>query len=218
MTSSHRALPTPDSSTIRILISDDHPFMREGLAAVLDYKPDMTVVGQACNGHEAIELFRHHQPDVTLMDLRMPELSGVDAIAIICAEFATARIIVLTTYDGDEDIYRGLRAGAKGYVLKDAEPDELTTAIRVVYSGQQYIPPAVGAKLAQRMGSPELSDRELEVLRQMATGKSNLEISAALSIAEGTVKFHVKNILSKLGVSDRTQAMVVALKRGIITL
>jgi len=203
---------------IRVLISDDHPFMREGLAAVIEYTPGMTVVGQACNGHEAVALFRQHHPDVTLMDLRMPELSGVDVIATICAEFTNARIIVLTTYDRDEDIYRGLRAGAKGYVLKDAEPDELLTAIRVVHSGQQYIPPIVGAKLAERIGRPELSDRELEVLRLMATGKSNLDISTELLIAEGTVKFHVKNILSKLGVSDRTQAMIVALKRGIITL
>jgi len=203
---------------IRVLISDDHPFMREGLAAVIDYKSDMTVVGQACNGYEAIALFRQQQPDITLMDLRMPKLSGVEAIETICAEFNHARIVVLTTYDRDEDIYRGLRAGAKGYVLKDAEPDELLHAIRVVHKGQQYIPSAVGAKLAERIGNPELSDRELEVLRLMATGKSNLEISTELSIAEGTVKFHMKNILSKLGVSDRTQAMIVALKRGIITL
>ncbi len=218
MTQWHRSTPTPGCSVIRVLISDDHPFMREGLAAVIDYKPDMTVVGQACNGREAVELFRQHQPDVTLMDLRMPELSGVEAIATICTEFANARIVVLTTYDGDEDIYRGLRSGAKGYVLKDAEPDELLAAIRAVHNGQKYIPPAVGAKLAERIGSPELSDRELQVLRLMARGKSNLEISTALSIAEGTVKFHVKNILSKLAVSDRTQAMIVALKRGIITL
>ncbi len=210
--------PIPNSYIIRVLISDDHPFMREGLAAVLNYKPDITVVGQACNGHEAVELFRQHRPDVTLMDLRMPFVNGVEAIAAICAEFANARIIVLTTYDGDEDIYRGLRAGAKGYVLKDTEPDELLAAIRAVHQGQLYIPPAVGAKLAERMGSPELSDRELEVLHLMATGKSNLEVSAALLIAEGTVKFHVKNILSKLAVGDRTQAMIVALKRGIITL
>jgi two-component system, NarL family, response regulator len=187
---------------IRVLISDDHPFMREGLAAVIDYKPDMTVVGQACNGREAIALFRQHQPDVTLMDLRMPEVSGVEAITLICAE----------------DIYRGLRAGAKGYVLKDTEPEELLTAIRVVHNGQQYIPAAVGAKLAERLGNSELSNRELEVLRLMARGKSNLEISTDLSIAEGTVKFHVKNILSKLAVSDRTQAMIVALRRGIIAL
>jgi two-component system, NarL family, response regulator len=209
---------SPDLSAIRILISDDHPFMREGLAAVLDYRSDMTVIGQAGNGHEAVALFRQYQPDVTLMDLRMPEMGGVEAIALICSEFTNARIIVLTTYDGDEDIYRGLRAGAKGYVLKDAEPDELIAAIRIVHNGQQYIPPAVGAKLAERMGNPELSDRELDVLRLMATGRSNLEISAALLIAEGTVKFHVKNILSKLSVGDRTQALIVALKRGIITL
>ena len=213
-----RSVNPPESSVIRVLIVDDHPFMREGLAAVIDYKPDLTAIAKACNGHEAVELFRQHQPDVTLMDLRMPEISGVEAISAICAEFADARIIVLTTYDGDEDIYRGLWAGAKGYVLKDAEPEELITAIRAVHQGQQYIPPAVGAKLAERMRSPELSDRELEVLRLMATGKSNLEIGSALSIAEGTVKFHVKNILSKLGVSDRTQAMIIALKRGIITL
>jgi two-component system, NarL family, response regulator len=217
MTQPNFSLPKSDSSIIRISIADDHPFMREGLAAVLNYRSDMTVVGQACNGYEAVESFRQHQPDVTLMDLRMPEMSGVEAIATICAEFADPRIVVLTTYDRDEDIYRGLQAGAKGYILKDAEPDELVTAIKTVHSGKSYIPPVVGAKLLERMEHPELSDRELEVLRLMATGKSNLEISAALSIAEGTVKFHVKNIFSKLAVSDRTQAMIVALKRGIIT-
>jgi two-component system, NarL family, response regulator len=153
-----------------------------------------------------------------LMDLRMPEMTGVEAIAAICAEFKIARIIVLTTYDGDEDIYRGLRAGAKGYLLKDSKPSELRTAIRTVYGGRRYIPSNVAAKLVQRMNKPELSDRELEVLHLIAGGKSNLEISAVLVISEGTVKFHVKNILSKLGVSDRTQAMMVALKRGIITL
>ncbi len=218
MTHAHVSPPPPDAALIRVLIGDDHPFMREGLAAVLSYKPDMTVVGQACNGREAVELFRQHQPDITLMDLRMPDLSGVEAIATICVEFADAKIIVLTTYDRDEDIYRGLQAGAKGYVLKDAEPDELVTAIRTVHSGQSYIPPVVGAKLAERIGNKELSARELEVLRLMATGRSNLEISNALLIAESTVKFHVKNILSKLGASDRTQALIVALKRGIITL
>ncbi|NJO39396.1 MAG: response regulator transcription factor [Cyanobacteria bacterium RU_5_0] len=202
---------------IRVLIADDHPMMREGLAAVIEYKPDMTVVGQARNGQEAIDLFRQYQPDVTLMDLRMPEVGGVEAIMTICAEFVNPRIIVLTTYDGDEDIYRGLRAGARGYLLKDAEPDELLAAIRTVYDGRQFIPLAVGAKLVERMGNPELSDRELEVLQLMAKGNSNQEISTALSIAEGTVKFHVKNILSKLKVNDRTQAVITALKRGIVS-
>jgi two-component system, NarL family, response regulator len=206
----------------------------------------VVVIGRASNGYEAIDMFRQHQPDIVLMDLRMPEMSGVEATIVICAEFKQARIIILTTYDGDEDIYRGLRAGAKGYVLKDAEAQELLSAIRTVHAGRQYIPPAVGARLVERLSSPELSDRELEVLRLMATGKSNLEIiamvrklrteqtaqmpslgrlpdsplpelphgdsySSALSIAEGTVKFHTKNILSKLRVGDRTQAMMVAL-------
>lgn len=152
------------------------------------------------------------------MDLRMPQMGGVAAITAIRAEFNDAGIIVLTTYDGDEDIYRGLRAGAKGYLLKDAEPDELMTAIRTVHSGQKYIPPNIGAKIVKRMSNPELSDRELAVIRLMAAGKSTQEISAALSIAESTVKYHVNNILSKLGATDRTQAVLAALKRGIVNL
>jgi DNA-binding NarL/FixJ family response regulator len=206
------------AAIIRILIVDDHAIVRQGIAAIINEESDMTVVGQAKNGVEAIALFHQEQPDITLMDLRMPEMAGVEAITAICAEFKIARIIVLTTYDGDEDIYRGLRAGAKGYLLKDSKPSELRTAIRTVYGGRRYIPSNVAAKLVQRMNKPELSDRELEVLHLIAGGKSNLEISAALFISEGTVKFHVKNILSKLGVSDRTQAVMVALKRGIIAL
>lgn len=213
-----RAANPPESTIIRVLIVDDHPFMREGLAAVIDFKLDMSVVARACNGHEAVELFRQHQPDVTLMDLRMPEMDGVTAITTICNEFENPRIIVLTTYDGDEDIYSGLKAGAKGYLLKDAEPDELLAAIRVVNVGQKYIPPSVGAKLAERIGILQLSSRELDVIRLMATGKSNQEIGAVLQISEGTVKYHVNNILSKLGVSDRTQAVITALRRGIVTL
>lgn len=203
---------------IRILIVDDHPVVRQGLAAMIDREPDMAVVGQVFNGHKAIEAFRQYQPDVTLMDLRMPEMDGVAAITAICNEFENSRIIVLTTYDGDEDIYRGLKAGAKGYLLKDAEPDELLAAIRVVNTGQKYIPPSVGAKLAERVGILQLSPRELEVIRLMTTGKSNQEIGAVLQISEGTVKYHVNNILSKLGVSDRIQAVITALKRGIVTL
>jgi DNA-binding NarL/FixJ family response regulator len=206
------------SNIIRVLVADDHPVVAQGLVALLECEPDITVVGQAYDGCKAVERFRQHQPDVTLMDLRMPQMDGVAAITAICTQFDDARIIVLTTYDSDEDIYRGLRAGAKGYLLKDAEPDELLVAIRTVHSGKKYIPPDIGAKLAERLSNPQLSDRELEVVRLMVAGNSTQEISATLSIAESTVKFHVNNILSKLGVSDRTQAIVVALKRGIVSI
>ncbi len=206
------------STKIRVLIVDDHAIVRQGLAAMIENEPDMTVVGQAGNGLDAIAQYRKLQPDVTLMDLQMPQMSGADATVAICAEFARAHIIILTTYDGDEDIYRALRAGAKGYLLKDAEPDALLSAIQTVHSGQQYIPSEVAAKLVQRMNIPELSDREQEVVRQMACGLSNQDIGAALNITESTVKFHINRILSKLGVSDRTQAVITALKRGLAKL
>ncbi|MDF5738630.1 MULTISPECIES: response regulator transcription factor [unclassified Nostoc] len=206
------------STTIRVLIVDDHSILRQGLATIINRDPEMTVITQAEDGQQAIALFREYQPDVTLMDLRMPQMGGVEAITAICAEFKAARIVVLTTYDGDEDIYRGLHAGAKGYLLKDAKPNELLSAIRMIHRGQQYIPPSVGAKLVQRMSNPELSERELDVLRLMAQGMSNLEISTSLSIGESTVKSHVNRILSKLGVSDRTQAVIIAVKRGIVNL
>ncbi|MEG3862323.1 response regulator transcription factor [Microcoleus sp. herbarium12] len=206
------------SNMIRVLIADDHAIVRQGLAALLEQEPDLTVVAQANNGEEALTLFREYQPDVTLMDLRMPQMDGVAAITAICIEFDKARIVVLTTYDGDEDIYRGLRAGAKGYLLKDAEPDELFLAIRTVVSGKKYIPSAVGAKLADRMDNAQLSDRELEVIRLIVAGKSNHEISQVMHISESTVKFHINNILCKMGVSDRTQAAITALKRGIVSL
>jgi two-component system, NarL family, response regulator len=203
---------------IHVLVVDDHPVVRQGLVAMLEEVPDILVVGQVGNGREAIAVCRQQQPDVTLMDLRMPELDGVAAITAICAEFPAARIIVLTTYDGDEDIYQGLRAGAKGYLLKDAEPEELLSAIRAVCRGQKHIPPHVGAKLLERMASSELSDRELEVLQLITTGKSTQAVSKALNITERTVNFHINHILSKLGVEDRTQAVVVALRRGIVSL
>lgn len=206
------------STTIRVLLVDDHAIVRQGLAAMIENEPDMTVVGQAGDGLEAIALYRQLQPDVTLMDLQMPQMSGADATLAICAEFAHARIIILTTYDGDEDIYRALRAGSKGYLLKDAEPEALLSAIQLVHSGQQYIPSEVAAKLVQRMNVPELSDREQEVVRQMALGLNNHDIGAALNITESTVKFHINRILSKLGVSDRTQAVITALKRGLAKL
>jgi two-component system NarL family response regulator len=203
---------------IRVLIAEDHSIVRQGLATIINRDPEMTVIAQAEDGQQAIELFREYQPDVTLMDLRMPQVGGVEAITAICAEFKSARIVVLTTYDGDEDIYRGLHSGAKGYLLKDAKPNELLNAIRTLHRAGQYIPPEVGAKLVQRMSNPELSERELEVLRLMAQGMSNLNIATALSIGESTVKSHVNRILSKLGVNDRTQAVIVAVKRGIVSL
>jgi two-component system, NarL family, response regulator len=206
------------STNIRVLIVDDHSIVRQGLTTIINRDPEMTVIAQAEDGQQAIALFREYQPDVTLMDLRMPQMAGVEAITAICAEFKAARIVVLTTYDGDEDIYRGLHAGAKGYLLKDAKPNELLSAIRTIHRGQQYIPPEVGAKLVQRMSNPELSERELDVLRLMAQGMSNLEISTTLSIGESTVKSHVNRILSKLGVNDRTQAVIIAVKRGIVNL
>ena len=206
------------SQAIRILIADDHAIFRQGLATIINRDPEMQVIAQAENGEQAISLFKEHQPDVTLMDLRMPEVEGVAAIGAICAAIKSARIIVLTTYDSDEDIYRGLQAGAKGYLLKETEPDELLNAIRTVHRGQQYIPPDVGAKLVKRLSNPELSERELEVLHSLAQGMSNAEIAAALSIGEGTVKSHINRILNKLDVSDRTQAVIVAVKRGIVSL
>lgn len=206
------------SNSIRLLIADDHTIVRQGLVALLEQEADLSVIAQAGNGHEAVKLFRHHLPDVVLMDLRMPQMNGVAAISTICAECSNAHVVVLTTYDGDEDIYRGLRAGAKGYVLKDAEPDQLFAAIRTVSAGKKYIPLNVGAKLAERMDSPQLSDRELEVIHLIVAGRSNQAISNALHISESTVKFHVNNILIKLGVTDRTQAAMAALRRGITSL
>jgi two-component system, NarL family, response regulator len=206
------------SNMIRVLIADDHAIMRQGLAALLEQEPDLTVVAKASNGQEALTMFRQYQPDVTLMDVRMPQMDGVETITALCTEFETARIVVFTACDGEEDIYRGLRAGAKGYLPKNTEPDELFVAIRTVVSGKKYIPSAVGAKLADRMDNAQLSDRELEVIRLIATGKSNREISTSLHITESTVKFHINNILSKLGVADRTQAAILALKRGIACL
>ena len=209
---------SPSPPPIHVLIVDDHVMVAQGLTTLLESQSDITVTGQASNGREAIKLFQQHQPDIVLMDLRMPEMGGVEATIAICAECKDARIIVLTTYDGDEDIYRGLQAGAKGYLLKDAEAQELLSAIRAVHAGQKYIPSAVGAKLAEHMSIPALSDREVEVLNLMAGGNTNQEISTALSISESTVKFHTKNIMSKLGVGDRTQALLTAIKRGLISL
>lgn len=203
---------------IRILIADDHPVVRTGLSLMIQYEPGMEVVGEASNGEEAVSLFRQHRPDVTLMDLRMPLMDGVEAITKIRTEYAAARIILLTTYDGDEDIFRGLRAGAKAYLLKDSPCTELLMTIRLVHAGEKRITAEVGTKLAERLNSKELTDRERSVLRLMATGKTNQEIAGVMFISEGTVKYHVNHILTKLEVRDRTQAVIIALRRGIATL
>jgi DNA-binding NarL/FixJ family response regulator len=200
----------------RIMIADDHPVVREGFAAMIGTEPDMTVVAQARSGEEALELFRRVRPDVTLMDLRMPGMGGVDAIRAIRREFPDSRLIVLTTYDGDEDIYRALEAGAQAYLLKDMICDEILAAIRAVHAGQRRIPAAVGTRLAERMTALGLSEREQRVLDLVATGKSNKEIAAGLEITEATVKGHMTNVLGKLGVTDRTQAVITAVRRGLV--
>jgi two-component system NarL family response regulator len=204
------------ANPIRILVVDDHQVVREGLVAIINRQPDMSVVAEASNGSQAVECFRQHEPDVTLIDLRMPVMNGVDAISAIRKEHPAGRFIVLTTYDGDEDIYRALQAGARGYLLKDMFREELLAAIRAVHAGQRSIPASVAMRLAERPIGNELSGRELEVLSQIAKGKSNREIAADLSIAEGTVKGHINNILGKLGANDRTHAVTMALQRGIL--
>ncbi|HEX8772635.1 MAG TPA: response regulator transcription factor [Pyrinomonadaceae bacterium] len=209
---------TESSNEIRIMVIDDQAVVRQGFVALINTVPGMAVIAEGSNGQEAIELFRQHQPDITLMDLRMPVLGGVEAIARIRREFTTARIIVLTTYDGDEDIYRSLQAGAQGYLLKDMFFEELEDAIRKVHAGARRLPTVVAERLAERMTGSDLTGRELEVLEEIVRGRSNKEIAAALKISEATVKSHINNILSKLGVNDRTQAATTALQRGIVHL
>jgi len=203
---------------IQIMVVDDHHIVRQGLVALIGTLPDMKVIAQASDGAEAVDLYREHRPDVTLMDLRLPKQNGVDAITRIREEFPSARIIVLTTFDGDEDIYRALQAGAKGYLLKGMNADELTDAIRTVHGGKSRIPAVVAERLAERMGGPSLTGRELDVLKRIVGGRSNKEIASDLFISEATVKTHINSILSKLGVSDRTQAATTALQRGIVHL
>ncbi len=198
------------------MVIDDQAVVRQGFVSLIRTVVDMEIVAEGSNGREAVELFRQYQPDITLIDLRMPVMSGVEAIAEIRREFPGARIIVLTTYDGDEDIYRSVQAGAQGYLLKDMFFEELESAIRKVHGGARLIPGSVAERLAARMSSSELTSRELQVLRQIVDGKSNKEIANVLSISEATVKSHINNILSKLGVSDRTQAATRALQRGIV--
>ena len=203
---------------IRIMVIDDQAVVRQGFVALINTVSDMVVVAEGTNGRQAIELYRQHRPDVTLMDLRMPELGGVEAIVAIRKEFRDARLIVLTTYDGDEDIYRSLQAGAQGYLLKDMFFEELEDAIRKVRAGSRWIPAQVAERLAERMGTSDLTGREIEVLEQIVAGNSNKEIAKRLNISEATVKSHINSILSKLGVTDRTQAATTALQRGLVHL
>ena len=204
------------SDPIRILIADDHNVLRDGLAAIIRQEGDLDVVGEVGDGRQAVEQWKKQRPDVTLMDLRMPGLDGVNAIYEIRAADPGARIIVLTTFDGDEDIYRGLRAGAKSYLLKDVRREELFQCIREVHAGRTFIPPAIAAKLAERLPGDELSPRELEVLRLLAEGKPNKLIGVALSITEVTVKSHVQSLFKKLNVLSRTEAIAVANRRGLL--
>ncbi|HJX93068.1 MAG TPA: response regulator transcription factor [Pyrinomonadaceae bacterium] len=203
---------------IRIVVVDDQAVVRQGFVSLINTVADMEVIAEGTNGQQAIELYREHQPDVMLIDLRMPVLTGVEAIAAIRKEFPGARMIVLTTYDGDEDIYRSLQAGAQGYLLKDVFFEDLEDAIRKVHAGSRRIPSVVAERLAERMSGSDLTGRELEVLQQIVAGRSNKEIGSHLNISEATVKSHINNILSKLGVSDRTQAATTALQRGIVHL
>lgn len=203
---------------MRILVVEDHNIVRQGLIALMRTVADFEVVAETDNGEKAIELFREQRPDVTLMDLRLKTGSGVAAIAGIRKIAPEARIIVLTTYDGDEDIYKALQAGAQGYVLKGASSEELIHAVRAVQSGERYIPPMIAERLAERVGAEQLTERELEVLQNIVRGMSNKEIAQAMHISEATVKTHINNLLSKLAVSDRTQAAITALQRGIVHL
>lgn len=207
-----------NTEKIKVMLADDHPILRECLVAIINREKDMRVVAEASDGAEAVEQFRAHLPDVTLMDLQMPVMNGVAAIAEIRKDHADARIILLTTYDGDENIYQALKAGARGYLLKDAPADELLNAIRVVRAGKKEISPHIASKLADRLAGAELTQRETEVLQLIVAGKSNAEIAAALFVGEGTVKFHINHIFDKLGAKDRTQAVIVALQRGLAAL
>jgi DNA-binding NarL/FixJ family response regulator len=206
--------PTGDS--IRVLVVEDHHVVRQGLVALLNVVDGLEVVGEAADGVEAITQFRKHKPDVTLMDLRLPRMGGVDVIQRIRVETPQARFVVLTTYDGDEDIYKALKAGARAYLLKGMTTDELVATIRTVHAGKSHIPPAIAERLAERMGTEDLTIRELDVLEQIVQGKSNKEIGTELDISEATVKTHINSLLSKLGVTDRTQAATAAIRRGIV--
>jgi two-component system NarL family response regulator len=203
---------------IRILVVEDHHVVRQGLVALMSVVDGIEVVGQAADGVEALREFKAKHPDVTLIDLRLPKMGGVDVIQKVRADYPHARFIVLTTYDGDEDIYRALQAGARAYLLKGMTVEVLVSTIRSVHAGRSWIPPVIAQKLAERMGTEQLTHREQDVLEQIVRGKSNKEIGAALDISEATVKTHINNLLGKLGVEDRTQAATAAIQRGLVQL
>ena len=206
------------SDQIRVFSVDDHPLLREGISALVNNQPDMVLVAEASNGAEAIQLFKQHLPDVTLMDLRLPDMSGIDILIAIRTEFPEARIIMLTTFEGDVEIHRALQAGARGYLLKNMPPSELLDVIRQVHAGKKRIPPEIASQLAEHMSDQSLTDREVEVLRQVADGNRNRDIARNLFISEETVKVHIKHIMEKLGAADRTQAVSIGIRRGIIQL
>lgn len=207
-----------ETARIRVLSVDDHPLLREGIGALVSAQPDMEMVGQAATGAEGLAEFRARKPDVTLLDLRLPDMSGVEVLRAIRAESTEARVVILTTFEGDVEIQRALEAGARGYLLKTMPPGELLDAIRQVHAGRKRIPPAVAAQLAEHMSDEALTPREIEVLRHVAEGNRNKDIAERLFISEETVKVHVKHVMEKLGASDRTGAVAIAIKRGIIEL
>lgn len=207
-----------DAAGIRIFCVDDHPLLHEGIAAIIRNQSDMVLVGEAFTGREAAQRYREYRPDVTLLDLRLPDMSGIDALIAIRSEFSDARIIILTTFDGDVDIQRALEAGARAYVLKSTPPKELVEVIRKVYEGKKPISKEIAAHLAEHYGDEGLTDREIEVLRYVAEGNRNRDIAEKLFISEETVKVHIKHVMEKLGASDRTQAVAIGVRRGFIQL
>jgi len=208
----------PQGNRIRVMSVDDHPLVREGIAAMIKGQPDMTLIAEAASGRDALQLFREHRPDVTLMDLRLPDMSGIETMIAIRTEFADARIVLLTTFEGDAEIQRALEAGARGYMLKSMPPRELLAGVREVHAGRKFIPPQIVSSLAQHVGEHALTAREVEVLQALVDGGGNRDIAKSLFISEETVKVHIKHIMEKLGAADRTEAVTIAVRRGIIEL